>query len=239
MRNLYDGVPLDEVYKASILAARTLIEKDPDYTFATARLLLHTIFKEILGREVTPADTRRKPTPTTSRSFIKKGVDNELLDEKLLQYDLTRLGAALKAERDLKFDYLGLQTLYDRYFLHVRKTPHRAAAGLLHARGHGPGAQRDRPRSARHRVLRSAVVASTSCRRTPTLFNAGTLRSQLSSLLPDHRAGRPGRHLRVDQGKRAAVQVRRRPGQRLDARARARLATSRAPTANRRAWCRS
>ena len=56
MRNLYDGVPLDEVYKASILAARTLIEKDPDYTFATARLLLHTIFKEVLGREVPPSE---------------------------------------------------------------------------------------------------------------------------------------------------------------------------------------
>ena len=157
MRNLYDGVPIDEVYKASILAARTLIEKDPDYTYATARLLLHTIFKEILGRRSDARPRWPSATPTTSRSFIKKGVDNELLDEKLLQFDLTRLGAALKAERDLQFDYLGLQTLYDRYFLHVRKSPHRAAAGLLHARGHGPVAERDRPRSPRHRVLRSAV----------------------------------------------------------------------------------
>jgi len=121
MRNLYDGVPLDEVYKASILAARTLIEKDPDYTFATARLLLHTIFKEIVGREVAPAD-RASTYADYFPHFIKKGVDNELLDEKLLQYDLARLGGALKADRDLKFDYLGLQTLYDRYFLHVRKS---------------------------------------------------------------------------------------------------------------------
>jgi ribonucleoside-diphosphate reductase alpha chain len=121
MRNLYDGVPLDEVYKASILAARTLIEKDPDYTFATARLLLHTIFKEIIGREVMPAD-RATAYADYFPQFIKKGVDNELLDEKLLQYDLPRLGAALKAERDNQFDYLGLQTLYDRYFLHVRKS---------------------------------------------------------------------------------------------------------------------
>ncbi|MBU2409448.1 MAG: ribonucleoside-diphosphate reductase subunit alpha, partial [Gammaproteobacteria bacterium] len=120
MRNLYDGVPLDEVYKASILAARTLIEKDPDYTFATARLLLHTIFKEIVGREIMPAE-RAQAYADNFPLFIKKGVDNELLDEKLLQYDLGRLGAALKAERDLQFDYLGLQTLYDRYFLHVRK----------------------------------------------------------------------------------------------------------------------
>ena len=112
MRNLYDGVPMDEVYKASILAARTLIEKDPDYTYATARLLLHTIVCEILGREVTQAEMGQAYVDYFPQ-FIKKGVENELLDERLLQYDLARLGGALQAERDLKFDYLGLQTLYD------------------------------------------------------------------------------------------------------------------------------
>ena len=117
MRNLYDGVPMDEVYKASILAARTLIEKDPDYTYATARLLLHTIFKEVLGRDIEPSEMAGSYVDYFP-SFIKRGVDAELLDEKLMQFDLKRLGAALKAERDLKFDYLGLQTLYDRYFLH-------------------------------------------------------------------------------------------------------------------------
>ncbi|MFM2208751.1 MAG: putative ribonucleoside-diphosphate reductase, alpha chain, partial [Pseudomonadota bacterium] len=112
--------------------------------------------------------------------FIKKGVDNELLDEKLLQYDLHRLGAALKAERDLKFDYLGLQTLYDRYFLHVRKQrielPQaffmRVAMGL---------ALNEIDREARaiefYEVLSSFDFMSS----TPTLFNSGTLRSQLSS----------------------------------------------------------
>ncbi|MGJ2409008.1 ribonucleotide reductase N-terminal alpha domain-containing protein, partial [Salmonella enterica subsp. enterica serovar Paratyphi A] len=122
MRNLYDGVPIDEVYKASILAARTLIEKDPDYTYATARLLLHTIVREVLGREVAQSNMGQAYQEYFP-AFIKKGVDNELLDERLLQqYDLNRLGAALKADRDLQFDYLGLQTLYDRYFLHVKKT---------------------------------------------------------------------------------------------------------------------
>ncbi|MDI3382512.1 ribonucleoside-diphosphate reductase subunit alpha [Xenophilus aerolatus] len=179
MRNLYDGVPLDEVYKASILAARTLIEKDPDYTFATARLLLHTIFKEVLGREVTHAEMAQGYADYFPH-FIKKGVDNELLDEKLLQYDLARLGAALKADRDLKFDYLGLQTLYDRYFLHVRKQrielPQaffmRVAMGL---------ALNEIDREARaiefYEVLSSFDFMSS----TPTLFNSGTLRSQLSS----------------------------------------------------------
>ncbi|HEY8357469.1 MAG TPA: ribonucleoside-diphosphate reductase subunit alpha, partial [Ramlibacter sp.] len=179
MRNLYDGVPLDEVYKASILAARTLIEKEPDYTFVTARLLLHTIFKEIVGREVAPAE-RAEAYADNFPLFIKKGVDNELLDEKLLQYDLKRLGAALKPDRDLKFDYLGLQTLYDRYFLHVRKTrielPQaffmRVAMGL---------SLNEIDREARaiefYEVLSSFDFMSS----TPTLFNAGTLRSQLSS----------------------------------------------------------
>ena len=89
--------------------------------------------------------------------YIKQGVAAELLDDKLLQFDLARLGAALKPDRDLQFDYLGLQTLYDRYFLHIDEAPHRDAAGLLHARRDGPGAERDRPRGARDRVLRRAV----------------------------------------------------------------------------------
>ncbi len=179
MRNLYDGVPIDEVYKAAILAARTLIEKDPDYTYATARLLLHTIFKEVLGRAVAP-EQAAEAYADYFPGFIKKGVDNELLNPELLQYDLRRLGAALKAERDHKFDYLGLQTLYDRYFLHVRKTrielPQaffmRVAMGL---------ALNEIDREARaiefYEVLSSFDFMSS----TPTLFNSGTLRSQLSS----------------------------------------------------------
>ncbi len=179
MRNLYDGVPIDEVYKASILAARTLIEKDPDYTYATARLLLHTIFKEVLGQDITPA-AAAEAYADNFPLFIKKGVEAELLNPELLQYDLKRLGGALKADRDLKFDYLGLQTLYDRYFLHVRKTrielPQaffmRVAMGL---------ALNEIDREARaiefYEVLSSFDFMSS----TPTLFNSGTLRSQLSS----------------------------------------------------------
>src|SRR4051794_1146591 len=117
-RNLYDGVPIDEVHKAAILAARTLIEKDPGYTRATARLLLHTIRREILGEELLQSDMTARYAEYFPQ-FVKKGVAAELLDEKLLQFDLGRLGAALKADRDLQFDYLGLQTLYDRYFLHI------------------------------------------------------------------------------------------------------------------------
>ncbi|NBW79545.1 MAG: ribonucleoside-diphosphate reductase subunit alpha, partial [Betaproteobacteria bacterium] len=96
-RNLYDGVPMDEVYKAAVLAARTLIEKDPDYTFATARLLFHTIAKEVFGRDVQPNDMQQAYVDCFP-GFIKKGVENDLLDERLMQYDLKRLAAALKAE---------------------------------------------------------------------------------------------------------------------------------------------
>lgn len=179
MRNLYDGVPMEEVYKASVLAARTLIEKDPDYTFATARLLFHTIAKEVLGEDVAQADMPQAYADYFPQ-FIKRGVENELLDEKLQQFDLVRLAGALKAERDLQFDYLGLQTLYDRYFLHIGKQrielPQaffmRVAMGL---------SLNEIDREARaiefYEVLSSFDFMSS----TPTLFNSGTLRSQLSS----------------------------------------------------------
>ncbi|WP_460505704.1 ribonucleoside-diphosphate reductase subunit alpha [Hydrogenophaga soli] len=179
LRNLYDGVPLEEVHKASILAARTLIEKDPDYTYATARLLLHTIAKEVLGHEVTYTELAEGYADYFPQ-FIKKGIANELLDEKLAQFDLKRLGAALQPQRDMQFDYLGLQTLYDRYFLHVRKArielPQaffmRVAMGL---------ALNEIDREARaiefYEVLSSFDFMSS----TPTLFNSGTRRSQLSS----------------------------------------------------------
>jgi len=178
-RNLYDGVPIDEVYKAAILAARTLIEKDPGYTRATARLLLHTIRREILGEEVLQSAMAQR-YPEYFPQFVKRGVQAELLDEKLLQYDLARLGAALKPERDLQFDYLGLQTLYDRYFLHIEEQrielPQaffmRVAMGL---------ALGEIDREARaiefYEVLSSFDFMSS----TPTLFNSGTRRSQLSS----------------------------------------------------------
>ncbi len=99
-RNLYDGVPMAEVYKAAILAARTLIESDPGYAKATARLLLHTIRKDVLGEEVVQEHMAAR-YPEYFPQFIKEGVGLELLDERLAQYDLARLGAALKPERDL------------------------------------------------------------------------------------------------------------------------------------------
>jgi ribonucleoside-diphosphate reductase alpha chain len=178
-RNLYDGVSIDEVYKAAILAARTRIEHDPGYTRATARLLQHTIRREILGEEVTHADMATRYAEYFPK-FIKKGIEAELLDEKLAQFDLARLGAALKYERDLNFDYLGLQTLYDRYFLHHDgqriEMPQaffmRVAMGL---------ALNEIDREARAIEFYELLSSFDFMSSTPTLFNSGTRRSQLSS----------------------------------------------------------
>ena len=179
LRNLYDGVPVEEVYKASILAARTLIEKEPDYTYATARLLLHTIAREVLGRDVASADMAQAYTDYFP-GFIQRAVKAELLDERLIQFDLQRLSAALKAERDLQFDYLGLQTLYDRYFLHEGKSrielPQaffmRVAMGL---------SLNEIDREARAIEFYEVLSRFDFMSSTPTLFNSGTRRSQLSS----------------------------------------------------------
>jgi len=179
LKNLYDGVPIEEIRKSAILSARALIEKDPDYSFVTARLLLNTIRIEILGEEVPQAQMAKRYAEYFPE-FIKRGIAAERLDERLAKFDLARLGKSLDAARDLKFGYLGLQTLYDRYFLHEHgqriELPQaffmRVAMGL---------ALNEIDREARaiefYQILSSFDFMSS----TPTLFNSGTLRSQLSS----------------------------------------------------------
>jgi ribonucleoside-diphosphate reductase alpha chain len=178
-RNLYDGVPIDEVYKAAILAARTLLEIEPGYTRATARLLMHTIRREILGADVDIANVSAAYVDYFPQ-FIKKGVKAELLDDKLLQFDLARLASALRPERDLQFDYLGLQTLYDRYFLHIEEARIEMPQAFFMRVAMGLSLNEiDREGRAIefYEVLSSFDFMSS----TPTLFNAGTRRSQLSS----------------------------------------------------------
>ncbi|MFJ3464807.1 ribonucleoside-diphosphate reductase subunit alpha [Achromobacter spanius] len=179
VKNLYDGIPVDEVFKSAILSARALVEKDPAYSQVTARLLLHTIRKEVLGEEVSQ-DGMGTRYAEYFPTFIARGIEGGLLSPELANYDLTKLGKALNAKRDLQFGYLGLQTLYDRYFLHIRGTrielPQvffmRVAMGL---------ALRETNREARaiefYEILSSFDFMSS----TPTLFNSGTLHSQLSS----------------------------------------------------------
>ena len=179
LRDLYDGVPMDEVRKSAILAARALIEKEPAYSYVTARLLLNTIRLEVLGKEVPAAEVQARTT-VAFPGIIRRGIEAELIDPELGRFDLERLGRALKAERDLKFGYLGLQTLYDRYFLHIRdqriELPQaffmRVAMGL---------ALREKDREARAIEFYNVLSSFDFMSSTPTLFNAGTLRSQLSS----------------------------------------------------------
>jgi ribonucleoside-diphosphate reductase alpha chain len=179
LKNLYDGVPAEEVRKSAVLSARALIEKDPAYSYVTARLLLHTIRREVLGQETSQAEMKKHYAEYFPQ-FVKRGIQAELLDERLANFDLKKLGSALDASRDLKFGYLGLQTLYDRYFLHVHGTrielPQaffmRVAMGL---------ALNEIDREARAIEFYNVLSSFDFMSSTPTLFNSGTARSQLSS----------------------------------------------------------
>jgi ribonucleoside-diphosphate reductase alpha chain len=179
LRDLYDGVPMAEVRKSAVLAARALIEKDPAYSYVTARLLLDTIRLEVLGEEASQADMESRYAEYFPQ-FIARGIEAELVDPELGKFDLPRLGKALKARRDLQFGYLGLQTLYDRYFLHTGgkriELPQaffmRVAMGL---------ALREKDREARAIQFYDVLSSFDFMSSTPTLFNSGTLRSQLSS----------------------------------------------------------
>ncbi|MBL8475206.1 MAG: ribonucleoside-diphosphate reductase subunit alpha [Methyloversatilis sp.] len=179
LTNLYDGVPVDEVRKSAILAARSLIENDPAYGYVTARLLLHTIRAEVLGEETSQGAMATAYADYFPR-YIKLGIEAELLDPKLAQFDLAKLGAALDHRNDLRFNYLGLQTLYDRYFLHIRdrriELPQvffmRVAMGL---------AMNEINREARAIEFYQLLASFDFMSSTPTLFNSATLRPQLSS----------------------------------------------------------
>ena len=182
LKDLYEGVPMDEVRKCVVLAARTLIEKDPAYSFVTARLLLDSIRYEAMGEECTQADMATKYADYFPR-FVKHGIKIGLLNEALAQYDLKTLGKALVPQRDLQFGYLGLQTLYDRYFLVDQyvggrrfELPQcffmRVAMGL---------ALNEVNREARAIEFYNVLSTFDFMSSTPTLFNSGTHRSQLSS----------------------------------------------------------
>ncbi len=184
-RNLFDGVKEKDVSQALVMSARTLIEKEPNYSYAAARLLMDMLRREALGFLAldTSVATQQEMGAQYGEyfaNFIKRGADLELLDKRLSQYDLDRLGAALKPERDLQFTYLGLQTLYDRYFIHSHGTRFelpqaffmRVAMGL---------AINEIDREGRAIEFYNLLSSFDFMSSTPTLFNSGTLRPQLSS----------------------------------------------------------
>jgi len=179
VRDLYDGIPFTEVYKALILSARSLIETEPAYNYVTARLQLDLVRAEVLGERVSHTEMDAHYTEYFPR-YVKIGIDAELLDKRLSQFDLTKLASAIKKERDFQFGYLGIQTLYDRYFLHIEERrielPQiffmRVAMGL---------AINEIDREARAIEFYNVLSTFDFMSSTPTLFNAGTLHSQLSS----------------------------------------------------------
>lgn len=185
MNNLFDGIDEEDVNHALVMSARTLIEKDPDYSYAAAGLLLDKLRQEALtfinGNSTQATHKEMKDLyPGYFKSFIQRGAELGLLDHELAKYDLDRLGNALKIERDHQFTYLSLQTLYDRYFIHsndVRfELPQaffmRVAMGL---------AINELDREARAIEFYELLSSFDFMSSTPTLFNSGTCRPQLSS----------------------------------------------------------
>ncbi len=185
LRNLFDGVKESDVNRALVMSARTLIEKEPNYSYAAARLLLDNMRREALsfveGKFVEATqEEMTKRYPEYFRKYIQCGTTLELLDHEIAKYDLEQLGKALKPERDQQFTYLGLQTLYDRYFIHsdeVRfELPQaffmRVAMGL---------AINELERETRAIEFYNLLSSFDFMSSTPTLFNSATLRPQLSS----------------------------------------------------------
>lgn len=184
LRNLFDGVPQQEVGKAMQLSARALIETDPNYSYVAARLLLDDMRAEALHflgvKNSATHGEMAQLFPEYFRNYINKGIALELLDPKLKTFDLDKLAQAVVLDNDLKFTYLGLQTLYDRYFIHANGTRFelpqaffmRVAMGLAIA-------EKDKEYWAIefYKLLSRFDYMSS----TPTLFNSGTLRPQLSS----------------------------------------------------------
>ncbi|MDV3240769.1 MAG: ribonucleoside-diphosphate reductase subunit alpha, partial [Methylocaldum sp.] len=184
-RNLFDGVPEKDVAPALMMAARARIEQEPNYSYVAARLLLDSLRSEALsflghGFFEATQDEMADRYAEYFADYVKRGAELELLSPELTRFDLQRLGAALKPERDLQFTYLGLQTLYDRYFIHAKgvrfELPQaffmRVAMGLAISE-----IDREAKAIEFYNLLSSFDFMSS----TPTLFNSGTLRPQLSS----------------------------------------------------------
>ena len=184
IKNLYDGVSISDMKSALVMSARTKVEQEPNYSYVTARILLDELRSEALSfldvAEESSHPEMKDNYPKAFKAYIDKGIELEMLDPNLKTFDLDKLGAALDHDRDYQFTYLGLQTLYDRYFIHYQDTRFelpqiffmRVAMGLAAAEDN----REDRAIEF-YRLLSSFDYMSS----TPTLFNSGTLRPQLSS----------------------------------------------------------
>ena len=197
LRNLFDGVSEKDLATALVMSARTLIEMEPNYSYVASRLLLNDLRSEALrflrgGALGASAGQMVEEYPPYFKEYVARGIELELLDPRLAEFDLETLGQAIKPERDLQFTYLGLQTLYDRYFLHWNSTRFELPQTFFMrvAMGLALGEIDREQRAIEFYDLLSTFDFMSS---TPTLFNSGTLRPQLSSCylttVPDHLDG--------------------------------------------------
>ncbi|MDF1758238.1 MAG: ribonucleoside-diphosphate reductase subunit alpha [Legionellaceae bacterium] len=196
LRNLYNQAKLEDVHKALIMAARSLVETEPNYSYVSARLLLDSMRSEALTKlSIQPSatfDEMKKIYPDYFKKFITHGVEQGIIDHKLMDFNFKKLGKALLPERDMQFTYLSLQTLYDRYFIHEGSIRYelpqaffmRVAMGL---------ALREKNKNEKAIEFYTLLSSFDYMSSTPTLFNAGTVRPQLSSCylstIPDHLDG--------------------------------------------------
>lgn len=196
LRNLYNQAKFSDVHKALIMAARTLVEKEPNYTYVSARLLLDNLRIEALNKLNIQTDATFDEMialyPSYFKGYITHGIQQGILDVKMSDFDLEKLGKALLPERDMQFTYLSLQTLYDRYFIHDQGIRYelpqaffmRVAMGL---------ALREQDKEEKAIEFYQLLSSFDYMSSTPTLFNSGTVRPQLSSCylttVPDHLDG--------------------------------------------------
>nr|WP_204761143.1 ribonucleoside-diphosphate reductase subunit alpha [Lentzea nigeriaca] len=178
-RNLYAGITDAELALAPIMAARTMVEHDPDYSYVSARLLLDKLRAEACGVPLSHAEMTER-YPSYFASFVRHGIELGQLDPRLAGYDLARLGAALRPDRDLNFQFLGLQTLYDRYFLHHDGRRYELPQAFFLRVAMGLALEED-DRDARAIEFYELLSSFDFMCSTPTLFNSGTTRPQLSS----------------------------------------------------------
>ncbi len=196
LRNLYNQAKLDDVHKALIMAARALVETEPNYSYVSARLLLDSMRSEALSKLHLQPDATFDEMATLYPEYFKRyiahGIAEGMLDQKMGEFDLNQLSQALLPERDMQFTYLSLQTLYDRYFIHDKGTRYELPQAFFMRVSMGLAIrEQDKEEKAIefYKLLSSFDYMSS----TPTLFNAGTSRPQLSSCylttIPDHLDG--------------------------------------------------
>ena len=184
-RGFFPGISDDEVELALVMAARSFVEADPDYSFVAARLLLDKLRREALTHVAGAPDAAGQSEMAVRyqgylAAYVRKGIALGQLDPELARFDLDRLGAALHADRDEQFTFLGLQTLYDRYFLHDDGVRYELPQAFFMRVAMGLALNED-DRDARAIEFYELLSSFDFMASTPTLFNSGTSRAQLSS----------------------------------------------------------